>query len=1052
MDKETLLQAFAVLYNPELSNEQREIANKALMENYNNPEAIMGLFESYDTPTNHTIHFAAALGISTVITRFWEKVYFPSTQKGLIENKLMSILNSESDPIISRSIGNCFSVIFESDFSDGQNLFPEIFPFLQSLFERGKIEIATILLSILLPYLGASMTNYLPLAKDIIQSAFQQTCTNFEFRIASAQLLYTILKCASSESGDDQPTQFDVYQLNPLFHRLLEILVEYLHMGPSTKFISFINPVESCCSCSATYHLFDQPLDLLSIFMKIGSDPTLPPGTRPLLFDSISTIISNSGDITDMLPDLIVFIMKSAIEAFDTEICFVDQRDLQMCTSSFKSLFDMCDTESLLENIKGYFETCKTQEGAVIATATSILDIIQEDPSLIISQFPFLRDFAMNCISQMSSHSICEAGFNIFSTIFTRQSDSLHSIVGPILEASFGAIQSGHESLILAALETLAQLYSAVPIATKFVIPSFQKLQEAITGLSSQPHLQTTAIYTVSTFIQSAYDDLQLVMSPLHEMAINATSSTDGSGLLVSAGIECLGAIIRYAEELSPEIVSHDIDIILSNASTDDLILRTSCFNALSFAVKRANRDQKFINIVGRTLNPIIELVMFVCTEAKPLLDSEECEDNSINNQIIDMQNAALELITTVAKVQPFHEGLMQWLKPIYEKIKEFKEKSPLEIGKASIIALGMLAITAFQYGSFELLNDLEQEFLDDIDDVNLAEGAFKCMSNIVEIGASFSEELKSLIANKIGAYFELATFFLDRKCGCLIENPNYPIDLGSNVYILLRCIIQYFPQFFKIEKVLNRKYPVFKDDANPYETAEMIEVLFRYFATLMPPDSIVYRKTIVEFFINCFSHVNFEEPPNSIYAIRLVADLYPKESLLTKNLSEIFAKIDELLEYETQGEQYYYQAISYTVSLLLTLFKQGLRPLNELQNYLPRIFAALPPMTHDEVDNIYQCLIELCTREGENIMQPFMNEVMRVLVVTFGMPDNDFKEYEFSPHVIQMCFILMKNMFNALDEQTVKQILESLLDNEEDRITLQTRMDKVLSSLQQKS
>lgn len=1012
--KERLLISYQELSNPTLCD-QTIIDNlsKSVLELYNIPETLFSLFSLFEEKLDSKILISICIGIKHMLSdeERWN-YYQEHGEEERIKNFFLYFLKEIKNDLIFDNLLASLKIILKTSESNWE----EYFNLLKTFSENGnEIEFNySLKMSELFIYYSSNqiLSNFWNFFCDLVNKSFQ--ISNCSIILSS----FKVLKELFGYSNDFNEHLYDLFlKFNELF---LHLIQENNNNNNNYIFNNFIDTYNSIFNSEFEFTNIE---NILNEFLNLVNNSNFDIDLRCSLFEPINYILANNYK-DKYLKGIIDIIFQVGKSSYLPNVCIEEQENLNKILETIINLNKVCQHQKLykylikkLNNLNGASE--------IVIFSESIINLISIIPEKIHQEIKTFIEFGFSCLSYLDDHTVQETGLNLFIELFKRHNEYYYKIIEEYFNKIFQILKIPNVELIrkgLISLKTFLSFSININEYPKFILPIFEILLKIFDEYPI--YLKGLIIDCFTALIKSSQEEiliiserlLNLLLILIRSETLPETVDIQGSSL------ECIGYLLRYFPQnnnLNQEI----IEILIKGISSDESFLISSSMIGLTQII------QSKISEVLPFINTIIEISHKILN-TEPAYENDE--DKEEENEIMeDVLFSTMELIQSICKNIP--NSLINVVEILKEDLYKLIDLDIEDFQTKAIKTLQKLN-NLTPNNSFKFLK-IVISLIEDTFSTSICSTCFSIFSKIIQ------EKYIILEENVLNSIFECSFQGIRRELICL-ENyqnlKNYDYDFGDSLYEFLQLSAYSYPNIFPIHEFWET-IKIILQKGNEFEISNIIGVLSSYYNINYNNIDKLFKKLIIQLFIQKLDICDFYVYPYPISAVRLVAEFEP--NLLDKYLKNIIEFIDYVFSEEYDSQLTYSLTLEFTDSLLMTLFRNIYKENFPTDKYLGKMLIILPLVnTPSESENIYNSIIYLCGMYPE-IMGQYGSEIVRVLAQTFAKKQSDWDNINLPEELIQSCGVLLNNLIIQLSQgklsNVVPQIQQLLKEPDEEEIPI---------------
>ena len=983
---ERLAALYTVMANPQAADADVKQAQQLLEECYGDPGTIFLLFQLFLTNPTPVVQLSSVVGIGRILSKQNAWVVYRDSGRGEeLKQMFLEAMRQTTNVLFFENLVFGASHILKVDCMTWPQYF-ELFGQLAS--GEGTTQRALIMINSALPHLS----------EDAVANLWASVCA-FAMSVLKTQNPDLVVLASHVVAQ-----LFNWWEVkSDGLAELLGAVIESLPPLMSSENSGALKVIDDLGSIGETTMEIDH-VAILKRLVEMAVHPEFAIDHRVMLFEAIAKYFEK----TAVVPESIGFVIEAAIavglQAFDPELCYRDQENMNIVMNVFEVIMEIADHDEVYEHVK---QKAAVAEPPMIVVFVKAMDeIIRKCPPSYQKDVTTLLTYAITCV-HTEHHTVQEAGFKLMSRMFSRGNDVFYEKMQEILSEIFNALKIQHVPLIEYVLTCLYKFLAVVPLNSETATSVFQAIAQVLKAYPKA--LQSRVIDCFTSLARSAREDIQAVVGelvPLVSPALDLVAAEDVR--IRASAVECMSVIFRFSQPESAAVTAFLQKCIEGLQSGDDVLMASGMAGISELVIVRRPE-------IAPAIDGIIRLVHEIMSKEPSFEDDEDKQEK--NDLMEAVWNYTLNLVTMLAKYLP--EVIAGAIPGLKADVYRLIEKSVNEIMKPAVRALTHLTVADPQDSEnfakvlIENLDSFSPEF---------AAECFHCFGTYMEKIAA--------PAPVVEAAAVCAMQFMTRTLECSLadeDSSNYDMDLGAEVYYVLKTIGSKYPQAFPIDDFMNQMQKTCKKGA-PVEIAEAIGALTYYFSAAHEQMKSLYKKAVVRLFVQELSICDFYVPPEPIAGVRAVAETEPE--LIAGYLPDIFKYIDDAFGQEYQGELCFNMTMDYIVSLLFTLFRAVLKDKFDVAKYIPKMLSFLPTTSScpSEAANIYFSLCFVCS-EYPQVMGQFGVEVVRILAQMLSCKEKDWVDISLPTEIASACAVLFNNLVNSMAQG--KDIVSASCGNE---------------------
>ena len=969
------VQQLAALYqglsNPQASVEDVKRIEQVLDQVYKNPGTLFTIFQLFFADTTKSIRLSCAIGMNHMlsVSGAWE-FYTNNGKAEELKHIFLEALKQTNDVNLFENIVFATRHILKHD----AMTWPQYFELLVQLQGgEGSALLALVMLRTVLAHLS----------EEGLHNIWENTCT---FAMAALKTREPEVVIRASHVIAQLFTWWETKS-----DGLIELLSELMACLPqllSAEHAGALSLIDDLGSIFETM----MPLDheqVLKTLVEMTMVQEFAIDHRVLLFEVIAKVFEKAADAPGCVSFLVDAAFAVAVQAFDPELCFKDQENMNIVMNIFEVFMEIAEHDEVYDLVKGRMGIA---EPPIITAFVKAMDqVIRHCPPGYQKDVTTLLGYGITC-THTGHHTVQEAGFKLLSRMFSRSNDVFIEKIQEILSEIFNALKTDHLPLVESVLACLYKFLAVVPIDSETVTPVFEAIQQVLQA--SPRFLQSRVIDCLTSLARSAREDIRVVAGHLGPLVVPALDLTSVEDVRIRASaVDCWSVVLRFSEPESGVVTAFLQKCVEGLESGDDVLMASAMSGISELVIVRRPE-------IAPCIEGILSLLHKIMSK-EPCFEDEEDQQEK-NDLMEDVWCRTLNLVTALAKYLP--DVIRPAIAALKADVYNLIEQSVNEVMKPAVRALTHLTIASpedsenFAKALIENLDSFTTEFCAE---------CFHCFGKFLEKIAS--------PAPVVEAAAVCALQFMNRSLDCCsgADLSNYDVDLGAEAYYVLKTIASRYPEVFPLDDFMNQIQKTVKKGV-AYEVSEAIGALTYYFSAAHEKMGSLHKKVIVRLIVEQLGICDFYVPPEPLAGIRAIAETEP--ALIQGYLPDIFKYIDEALGQEYQGELCFSITMDYIVSLLFSLFRAVLKDQFDVAKYVPKMLSLLPTTSScpSEAANVYFSIVFLCG-EYPQVMGQFGVEVVRILSQMLSVKEKDWADLALSHEIASACAVLLNNLVSSM-------------------------------------
>ena len=994
---EELINLILLQINQNTSQEIRNESLELLLNIENNPNSVLIAIEGILITNNNQIKENLALSLKRMLKNSWEKYLKNSNKLILIKEQIIKILNEDFSLNFFQLFIFALEPIFNSEANSWNELFELINLFYLKFNEKFMLIVIILIKNIINKISISNHEEFSLFFINIFQWSIQQN--SLKLISESCEMLSLLIK---------ESDEIFLSNYNESFQQMFLIFINSFQLNQSIN-LSLCHSIEKSIS---TGNLLINIEDFWNNFKNLIFTENFPINLYSNLFIVIETLIEI---YSNYFNDLILEIFQIIIHC--SNLTFIN--DFFEYNIHLSSLTQICLTISKCLSQKEYFQNLidllnqSNENEKILISIISMFYysinglnyIIEKNLPEIINLIIYNLNLDSILIKEISLLSLIE-----ISKCFTSNHLELSEI---IIQNIIQYFNLEILELIKPSLIIFQNIFNNINISN-FLIPLIIENITFLFNLEFSKQIYNELIETISSLIFSTQGDVIPYIDNFIPLLKECSEITDEQNFSIKGySLEALSNLIQFFPNQSEELLEIVINNFLNFKDSNDLGFKISLMSCL----------QKLIRIKIPGLEIYSEQIQnfIITTSSLKLFIEDENGEVNLNSESLNVLSNSFLLMKCIFKY--YHsllpEDPSQWFDITRVMISVPFEDTQIEAMNASV------------YEIIYLINNLHGiplVFYEEYEK-NLLEGTLQI------IGITF-QSLTKLLKNKININIELFNLAIKQgelliihKHKCFEEEEELEEDNNeenqSNYIKTLKYIYEFF---INIIKFSINNFPInnFIDygkkiilKENYQEITLYIKVLRKLYKFKKLELHLISKKIIIQYFHQTLEISNFNYIPESIKALK---DIINNDFNLF-NIDLVINYLFNLLNIEFIGQQYYWDTIFQSISLILTLINQN--QLN-IENWIEIILIKLPIKGKLSISNfIYNSLINLFNLNS-NLILNYGEILLKSLIITLSFRDNLFNKCNFTNDTLNLINNYILKFINLINNDYLLEIFQN--------------------------
>ena len=764
---------------------------------------------------------------------------------------------------------------------------------------------------------------------------------------------------------------------------------------------------------------------------------------RYMILELINAIIKKNPDfVQECGQDLITLALILNSQSLNENECF-DNQETPLCDNLLQTI---CKHSSQFDFFHTFIDATQNEYVKSSAGYLSLSSLLEYIPQAINANFGDIMSFILTNTSNQTdettisaeNHLLKESALHLLSSLVEDHFNEMKDYSQDILNTLLTFIQCDHDTLIRESLNTMITFLSSIDISTTFVEEMVSALLNFAENMDKD--YSYLVIECIGSLCTAAEDSIVPFSQQIYEFLIARIQDSDISvnSIIKSKSIESLGCLIEFSRQLAEENKDYLLGIINEFIHLEEYKLFSPCTKFLSKLAKSITFDiAPFLDIIEHSL-----------------------KDQIYKSLDFDLHSDALYLFYSFAKnMEEQIPSLIEVFQPLIESFLDINRDIKINsIKYASKTLIIFAKLQGYVPDSFtNKLIEIIQAFMVSNNEKysDSAEIAFDSFRNIFEKKIQMNDEiLHSFIEFLLNLIHpETVQSTIETNQNSLIPDSDETEELegtrinmsllDSAFYSLLsygEMNIEQFP-FDTFWEIIN-KYNEMDVESDIYLRdclLSCIGVYSKLFPLMKPQLSSEIIQQLGEIFFSSLPYCDCQLIPQPIVGIKLYIEqeLIPTEQQLQSFID--FAEQTFSKEYE--GEDFYYQTLSCTSSVMFLIFSKYDIPYEIVSQFLPIIFKFSEKFlfSTEMTKSMYSCAVKVCYKYNDLVSDISAN-ILEFFIRIFMISDQQWNYLKLDDSVISEILDFIAASIKS-DSNTFS-FYQSLISDElmKERVSIRTR------------